>query len=454
MKDLLVKKPSIAELTGISEARLGSFATHLRAYLVGSTVVGASASLTVSHIHQDASSDLSETPQDGQFLPASSKSLRSRHPGNLAGRANSAFQGSLSPRSSSFKEGLSRNLSSLKTTAREKLRRRGDSPSAVDNPTVASTAATDGSLNHTENDKVAESGSSCSLPTSCFLDSLSKLAVPQTVMSESQVPFTGTPLLSPYYCWCPPGASTLQFSAETLQLPSSSSESALLPPLSSLLPASLPSSLLTQTPPFNLVDSRLDFPAFLPDPLVHLSRPTVQTIPTFTPLICDPIVHIPVIDVCSSGPGYLVSAGPSLSTTIPPLHASIVNPLLPKTDSMVEQGARETLRLLISGSSQTNPPLMMNALPAVLTQTGENPNMIVAGSRALYAATRDVDVIASSFAAIGLVSLSGRSDAEAVVRRRSCHENCDEDRSCDAKGSCAEDGASFSPFAQEERTDQ
>ncbi|KAK8654821.1 hypothetical protein V6N13_107419 [Hibiscus sabdariffa] len=78
------------------------------------------------------------------------------------------------------------------------------------------------------------------------------------------------------------------------------------------------SSLLKPTLPLDLADvPSLDFPAFLPEPLVRLPMASSQQVPTFTPLICDPIVHIPVIDVCSSGgQGYLVSAGPSLSTTI------------------------------------------------------------------------------------------------------------------------------------------
>lgn len=455
MKDLLARRPSIAELTGISESRLGCFATHLRAYLVGSTVIGAPASLAGSRTHQDTRSELSESPQDVHISSTSSKSPRSRHPGSQAARANSSFQGSLSPRSSSFKEGPSRNLSSLKNAAREKLRRRGDNHIAVDNLSATTAAvATDGSSNPGENDKIPESIRSCSLPTSCFLDSLGKLAVPPILSSESQAPFMVTPLLSPYYCWCPPGVSPLQFSAEPSQLSSSPIESpSLLPPLSSLLPATIPSSLFSQTP-FNLVDApSLDFPAFLPDPLVRLSRPTAQHIPTFTPLMCDPIVHIPVIDVCSSGPGYLVSAGPTMSTTIPPLHSNLVNPLISEAESVVEKGARETLRLLISGSSQTNPPLL-DALPAVLTKVDENPSMLVTGSRGLYSGTRDVDVIASSIAAIGLVSLSGRSSSNAVVQGCSSHGDSDshEEGSSGANEnkngneSCSDDEVSIFPI--------
>lgn len=127
--------------------------------------------------------------------------------------------------------------------------------------------------------------------------------------------------------------------------------------------------------------------------------------------MCDPIVHIPVIDVCSSGQGYLVSAGPAISTTITPLHPKLVNPLMSETDSVVEKGARETLRLLISGSTQTNPP-MMDVLPAVLTNADQSRGILVTGSRGLYCGTRDVNVIANSFAAMGLVSLPGRSEVD------------------------------------------
>ena len=134
----------------------------------------------------------------------------------------------------------------------------------MSNLTLASAVASDGYLNHFENEKVPESSRTLLLPTS---SSLGKLSVPQTLSSESQIPFVGTPPFSPYYCWCPPGTLALQCSAEPAQLPSSSMESPLLPPGSSLLPATIPSSLLTQTPPFNLVDSPLDFPAFMPDPL-------------------------------------------------------------------------------------------------------------------------------------------------------------------------------------------
>lgn len=457
MKDLLKRKPSIAELTGISESRLGCFATHLRAYLVGSTVVGSVSSSAPSTSDLDTTNmELSDTAQDGQLSSTSSKSLRSRHSVNQAMKANSSFQGSLSPRSSSFKEGLPRTLSSLRNITREKLRRRGDIfLSVVDDPTIISPVTINASCsNQSEIDKCPEVVASCSLSSSSFLESLGKLAVQPTLNSASQVPCMAT--LSPYYCWCPPGSSGLQYSQEPPAISSSSIESALLPPLSSLLPVNMPSSMLTAKPPLTLVDSPLlDFPAFLPDPLVRLPRPSSQQIPTFTPLMCEPIVHIPVIDICSSGQGYLVSAGPAISTGIPPLHSNLMNPLIPQTDSMLEKGARETLRrLLISSSTQSNSPLM-DVLPAMLSNANENQNMLVTGSRGLYTGTRDVGAIAKSIAAMSMVSLPGISGGTVL-------ENCSSNSSFDIQeegssglgGSCSEDQGTFCSNLGAKRTDE
>ncbi|GMP73877.1 hypothetical protein CsSME_00031476 [Camellia sinensis var. sinensis] len=80
-----------------------------------------------------------------------------------------------------------------------------------------------------------------------------------------------------------------------------------------------------------LISPPLDFPTLLPEPLVRLplSRSSSPQILPFTPLMCDPIVHIPVIDVCSSGqsiPGgglaYYVTAPSSLADMAAnPFHA-------------------------------------------------------------------------------------------------------------------------------------
>ncbi|XP_022765045.1 uncharacterized protein LOC111310150 [Durio zibethinus] len=412
MKDLIKRKPSIAELTGISESRLGCFATQLRAYLVGSTVSNRQASCLG---RPSANTEHDTIDVHGGQSSSTSKSLRSRHSSSQVLKVNALYQGSLSPRSSSFKEGMTRNLSSLRSTARDKLRRRGDNHLLVtESLSIASPITNDSSnCNQAENDKLPDVKSCPFTPN--FLESIGKLAVSPTLSSVSQVSSLGPPLFSPYYCWCPPG-STLQHPAAS-ELPTSSIEPLKLPPLSSILPVNGSSCLFKPTSSLDLADvPSLDFPAFPPEPLVRLPMASSHQIPTFTPLICDPIVHIPVIDVCSSGQGYLVSAGPAISTTIPPLHPKLVNPLLPNTDSVVEKGARETLRLLISGSTQSNPPLI-DVLPAVLTNADERKGILVAGSRGLYSGTRDVSAIPDGIAATSLVTFSSSSMVDGFIKQ-------------------------------------
>ncbi|GMP61005.1 hypothetical protein CsSME_00052428 [Camellia sinensis var. sinensis] len=137
-----------------------------------------------------------------------------------------------------------------------------------------------------------------------LLESLGKSGTPPFLCPGSQEPSMGSSLFSPYYCWCPPMASIFQYTVKPPQLPMSFTESLSLPPLSSLLPATRSSSVLTPISPLNVSDlPPLDFPTLLPEPLVRLplSRSSSPQILPFTPLMCDPIVHIPVIDVCSSG---------------------------------------------------------------------------------------------------------------------------------------------------------
>ncbi|PWA66793.1 hypothetical protein CTI12_AA263200 [Artemisia annua] len=125
-----------------------------------------------------------------------------------------------------------------------------------------------------------------------------------------------------------------------------------------------------------------------------------RTDPNFTPLMTDPIVHIPVMHICSSGQAYLVSVGSAMNVTLPPLHQALVSPLIQETESMTEKRARDTLRLLISGSTQ---------LPSVLTNVDGKQNVVAAGSRGLFRGATDVNhAIANSIAGVGLVSLSER----------------------------------------------
>lgn len=419
MKDLVTRKPSLAQLTGISESRLDCFATNIRSYL-GATLGSDTTSSAI----------LSGPPQcdsNSQIQSSSAKSSRSRCINGQAGK-----QGSLSPRSNSFKEGALRNSSSIRSGTRDKFRRRGDIHcifSAVD---ASISAAEASSFAQSENRKVSLSeGIPCSFLPLSSLDLVGKSAFPfptfPSLRSTSPQNSTNASAFSPYYCWCPPCTSALQYTVTPPHLLISSTECVSLPPLSTLLSAAVSSSSLSPPKlPFDLADvPSLDFPALLPDPMVRAPLPissfiTVSSspqIPIFSPLICDPIVHIPVIDVCSSGQAYLVSAGPTISTTISPLCPNFVNPMVQDTESMVDKNARETLRLLLS-STQTNPQLM-SVFPSVFTSTDDKHNMVV-GNRGLYSGTRDVECITNSMAAMGLVSLP-RSEVD-VARSYTDHE--------------------------------
>ena len=400
-------KPTLSDLSGISESRLEQFATHLRAYLVGSRGINTQASGSATAVSwMDIGTSASEPGFNAQSCPTSARLSRSRHIGGQALKGLTQHRGSLSPRSSSFKEGLPRTLSSLRSSSREKLRRSGD----LHLPAVDSSSATGVVLNHSDWRNHAESSSSRSASPLNFLDSLEKCPSPPSQPStNAQFPPVCS-LFSPYYCWCPP--CTSPSITPIPQLPSLSAEPFSLPPLSTLLPATCPSTLLSQFPPLDLGDgSPLELPALLSDPLTRLpfSKPSLQQIPTFTPLMCDPIVHIPVLDICSSGQAYLVSAGPTIATSIPPLlHPKLVGPMIPESESMVEKSARETLRLLIGSSGSHPTSSLMEVLPAVLSNEDKS-GIVVTGSRGLYSGTRDVDAIVSSFATISLVPQSERS---------------------------------------------
>lgn len=392
MKDLLKKRPTLAELTGICNTRLDCFATHLCTYLGSSLSTTRAVSVAFS---SDAPSDSSEFCRTTKFSSSPSKPLRSRNV------ASQSFQISLSPRSGSFKEGASRNLSSLKSVCREKQKRRDNQFSIGDNLSIASSNASSSSSQILH----AKDHAKEQFLTRNALDPFDNSTSPPFLCPGSQVTSLASSLLSPYYCWRPPVASTLQYTILPPQFSLSSTESPSLPPLSSLLPVNRSSNVLT--PPLENSDiPKLDFPPLFPEPLMRfpLPRSSSQPIATFTPLMCDPIVHIPVIDVCSSGPGYLVSTGSTLSTTIPPLLPKLGNPLIPESDSDVEKGARETLRLLINGSTQTNSQLM-EVLPSVFTVADERHSVLATGSRGLYSGVRDVGVLANSFTNLELVSV-------------------------------------------------
>lgn len=414
MKDLLNRRPNLSELTGINQSRLDCFAIQLRAYLPGSSLPSAQAGSTHA---EPASVDntLESLGLNTHSTITYSKSSRQRRHGTNGVKSSSFGQGSLSPRPSTFKEGTPRNLSSLKCVAREKMKRLGDGYLSCINTLTPPSSSTD--LPRSENDKFQEAVESLPFPS---LEALRTLADSSSFLPPAPVSSLGPPFFSPYYVWCPPVSATPHSSRSFSQLPVSCSESFSLPSLSTLLAPTKSSSLLSSIPPFNVAElPSLDFPNVFPEPVVRSQVASSHQILTFTPLMCDPIVHIPVIDVCSSGQGYLVTAGPGITTPIPPLRHNFISPLIPEAESVVEKSARETLRLLMNSSNQPNS--LMDVLPSVIISSDERPNIFAAGSRGLYTGTRDVHAITNGFAAMGLVQLGDPFEGS-IARRNGLKE--------------------------------
>ncbi|XP_042405485.1 uncharacterized protein LOC121995783 isoform X1 [Zingiber officinale] len=365
MKDLLRRKPSLTCLTGISESHLDSFATHLHAY-----ILGCSSSVEVS----PAASGLRET--ECQSSCSVSRLLRPRTMSAHAGKVHSLCQGSLCRRLNCFKDEMPRISSSIWT--REKVKRHGDahlSTSTRSSELIASVSTSSTAvvyLSKQENDN--QSGTDGSSMLSSCLPDIPSLPSPFASLSPvsihlplSQI-ISSSSSFSPYYCWCPPCPSSLHpFHISTTP------ELMPLPPLSSLLPVA--SSTVASVPaklPIDVAELQaLSLPNLVSVPLipssisVSLSLPCSQ-LPIFTPFMSDPIVHIPVIDFCSSGQAYLVSAGLAISSVISPLLPGLATPLIPKTESLMEKNAREMLHMLMASAPTVSGPQLMNVLPSVL----------------------------------------------------------------------------------------
>lgn len=107
-------------------------------------------------------------------------------------------------------------------------------------------------------------------------------------------------------------------------------------------------------------------------------------------------------------------------------------PIMSEGESLLEKGARETLRLLIGSSSGQPNSSLIGVLPSVLSNedkqgvvvTGsrglysgisdvltneDKQGIVVTGSRGLYSGISDVNAMVSSFTAMGLSSISDRS---------------------------------------------
>ncbi|KAL6880429.1 hypothetical protein ACP4OV_011994 [Aristida adscensionis] len=377
MKNLLDRRPTLSDLTGISNPRLDTFATHLQTYLLTSSIgdVKSMGSLNDS-LNVSRPQDQFTEPQT-----AVSRTSRFRASTSNATKASTVCQASLSPRSGTFKDGVPR-ASCSKVVGREKLKRHvewsGPPTSPVDADPLISNSVNLGSMGDKCDDDCSRNvvtSLPLDLPLSFpLLPSIYPLATCPLPEVSSQKQF------KPYYCWCPPCPSSLQYSVNPLHLPSTPVEPLPLPPLSSLVSNDLPPSSAISAKLDTTDLPSLNLPSILHDPLIHLQLPTSplvplhgSQVPTFTPLMSDPIVHVPVLDMCSAGQAYLVSCGPSISSTVPLLPSLKPLPLLPEAESLVERNARETLMRLIASTPPTSNSHLASILPIVVPDLPENP---------------------------------------------------------------------------------
>ncbi|KAJ6809021.1 uncharacterized protein M6B38_164100 [Iris pallida] len=385
MKDLLRRKPSLSHLTGICRSRLDSFAVHLRAYLLGlsnASEVGSSASSSDSLMTASSMMHASEGDAYSQSVGSNSPSfqLNEFH----TAKAQSLDQTGLGPRHDTVRNGVA---SGTCMEGRIKQQEDNSHSSLLFDGDLATSLLTlsSQSTNQCGDVKVMGNDGRSSSPF------ISQPEMPSPSSDQySSIPLllnlpplqigASKSLFSPYYCWCPPCPSSLQYSLaphETISF----DESLPLPPLSSLLSVSatgaLESTIASNLPGDGPNNPTLKFPSLLPEAYIHhplpvsslITMPSSKQIPTFTPYMSDPIVHIPVIDVCSSGQGYLVNTGSSMPSSIPPMLPSFVShPLIPNTESPVEKGARETLRMLMASTPSSTSPNLINVLPAVFNR--------------------------------------------------------------------------------------
>ncbi|KAG6436575.1 hypothetical protein SASPL_101476 [Salvia splendens] len=373
MKDLLVRKPSLAELTGISDDRLNSFATQLRTYLGGSIASNAPSS---GVLPSSCPSDDDSLYSAELYFPQSSvtyeKSSESEQYGLRGSVTDLNHLNGLYPNSDSSEMSMPNKLSSKNVTAREKLIQFGDNSAFPNSLSLAATinAELSNSIGLAKG-KLPEANSVHPFSALNAVDAFNKPLDLPLCGSKVQVHSSRSSHFSPLYCWCPPAASTLHYTLRTSQM---STESLHLPPLSSLL-TSKSSLSLSDFP-------AMEFPSFQPEPFIT-SLATSQQIPTFTPLMCDPIIHIPIY---SSSPGYLVSSGLALSNH--------VDPLISSSESAAEQSSRETLRMLINSTNSQPNSKLLEMLPPMLSSNGDKPNILsIGGSKGFSSVTRGVHAV-------------------------------------------------------------
>ncbi|XP_020252396.1 uncharacterized protein LOC109829770 isoform X3 [Asparagus officinalis] len=446
MKNLLRRKPSLARLTGICESRLDSFATHIRAYLLGSSNTAEADLLSLSG---ESSAGVHASDTYFHSPPLFSKSSRCRFTAAHTTKGQPSHQGSLSPRPNTFKDGTARSSSSIRNNIKEKLKRRGDTHNSsflsISQPSIPTVSTSCTQSSHQPEDETVRGSDSdsCSFLPSVTLSEMHCISsspsssIPLFLNLPSSLISSSNSLFSPYYCLCPPCPSALQYPAAPSRLPITFNESMPLPPLSSLLSASVPPvSLVTSSVPLSIPSlPTINLPSLFPESFARLSipvtsfvtLPTSQQISTFSGYMSDPIVHTPVIDVCSSGQGYLVSAGPAMSSVMPPLLPSFVNhPLISSTESAVENSARETLRMLMASTPKFTYQKPMIVIPGTdgmnhnaTVIPGSNRDVVADVGQGLYGgAFIDVEAVAMGLSSLGLSLSSSKVDGRVKIGKQ------------------------------------
>ncbi|KAI5055896.1 hypothetical protein GOP47_0029417 [Adiantum capillus-veneris] len=338
LKDYLLQRPTLSQLTGVNESRLNSFVCQLR-------------------------NNLAAASSSAGFQPSSPLPLSSASSATLATSAASSSSASsscgvrqsprLSPRASGFKDGATKGLTNIRSllSFREKHRRRypvnafslcnnhcGSSNSDVNSDRISASLPCGGrsaAVLAGEEERVGVQ--SCSSTLSPFVPELAAsgdpslkqaLSVPSISASPpnstspmiggtsfssnglhlpipSHLPIPTSTLLAPYYCPCPLRSSALQY---TFTPP-------YLPPMNELSNASS-STFFSVKPPSTLLSQTtlsLDRVSISPIPLpvsslVNIPMPLQTT--SLSSFFSDPIVHIPVVDFQSASKGFLVSAPP------------------------------------------------------------------------------------------------------------------------------------------------
>eukprot|EP00252_Welwitschia_mirabilis_P007316 TRINITY_DN1855_c0_g1_i4.p1 TRINITY_DN1855_c0_g1~~TRINITY_DN1855_c0_g1_i4.p1 ORF type:complete len:628 (-),score=103.59 TRINITY_DN1855_c0_g1_i4:162-2045(-) len=392
MKDLLRERPSLAQLTGIRESRLDSFAAYLRTTFLGSSSSSQNdLKSSFSSMCEVSRSNLTVASSNASATDLSAQCIKSAQR-MKSGLSHSGNQGSLSPRGNNFKDGSLRNISSIRnvSSAREKIKRLVNARKNFSISSGGSSVREQASVNldHCKNgisdtENLRLPAGNAFLPEQYFhlpvsLDGifpsqksqfgglpLSSSCTVASIPAALPKQLGESSIFSPYYCPCPLRTSTLQYTVTPPFLPSLPTEAVNLPPASPYLSAGSTSSFIPPLPldlhntsfaPLSLpVPPLVSIPAplqtstlssVLSDQVVNVplpvssfvTVPTPQKISSFTPFFSDPIVHIPVLDFDSTGQGYLVSAGPSISPAISPILPGLLSTLIPESGDDNKEG--------------------------------------------------------------------------------------------------------------------